>query len=66
MNYCWYVTYHIKIEYTSYQFGTFDLDIDDCQPNSCMNNGVCVDGVDSFTCDCAHGFAGDNCSIGKS
>ena len=38
-------------------------DTDDCQPNPCKNNGVCVDGIDSYTCDCPHGFIGANCSI---
>ena len=39
------------------------LDIDDCQPNPCKNDGVCEDGANSFTCNCAHGFIGDDCSI---
>ena len=38
-------------------------DIDDCQSSPCLNNGVCEDGVNSYTCKCAHGFKGDNCSI---
>ena len=43
-------------------------DINDCQPNSahhpnCLNEGVCVDGINSFTCNCAHGYIGDDCSI---
>ena len=41
------------------------VDIDDCQPNSCLNGGVCVDGLNSFTCDCITGFIGSNCSISK-
>ena len=41
------------------------LDINDCQPNPCMNNGICVDGVNSFSCNCAHGFIGKHCSISK-
>ena len=28
-----------------------------------MNDGVCVDGINSYTCDCTHGFIGENCSI---
>ena len=49
-------------------FNNFHIDIldnDDCQPNPCMNDGICVDGTNSFTCYCAHGFVGDNCSISK-
>ena len=48
--------------YSNYDFHSV-LDIDDCQPNPCKNNGVCADGINSYTCDCTHGFIGDNCSI---
>ena len=37
-------------------------DIDDCAENPCWNGGVCVDGINVFTCDCAHGFTGDLCN----
>ena len=40
-------------------------DIDDCTLNSCLNGGVCVDGMNSFSCNCAHGFIGDDCNISK-
>ena len=40
-------------------------DIDDCHPNECLNGGVCVDGVNSFRCDCKHGFTGDICNTSK-
>ena len=40
-------------------------DVNDCQPNPCMNNGQCVDGANSFSCSCTHGFTGDDCSISK-
>ena len=39
------------------------LDTDDCQPNPCKNDGVCEDGANSYTCNCAHGFIGEDCSI---
>ncbi|XP_063971397.1 fibrillin-2-like isoform X3 [Lytechinus pictus] len=34
--------------------------IDDCSPDPCLN-GVCVDGVNSFSCNCTTGFTGDTC-----
>ena len=37
------------------------VNIDDCDPNPCLNNGACVDGVNSHTCECVEGFEGVNC-----
>ena len=36
-------------------------DVDDCEPNPCLNHGKCVDGVNSYVCKCPRGFAGVNC-----
>ena len=52
-----------KIIFSSSYIGFSD--IDDCQSNPCKNDGVCVDGVNSFSCNCAHGFIGDDCSTSK-
>ena len=39
-------------------------DIDNCNPNNpCQNDGVCKDAINSYSCDCLHGFKGDNCTI---
>ena len=38
------------------------IDIDDCSPNPCQNGGACTDGVNSFTCACAAGYDGSDCS----
>ena len=39
-----------------------ELNIDDCDADSCQNGGVCTDGVDSFTCDCSGtGYTGQFC-----
>ena len=50
---------------TNYFLVLCHLDINDCQPNPCMNNGICVDGINSFSCNCAHGFIGKHCTISK-
>ena len=42
------------------------LDINDCYPYPCQNYGTCVDGVNSYTCNCPTGYAGDNCETCKS
>ena len=43
----------------------FIPDVDDCDPNPCLNHGKCVDGVDSYVCKCPRGFAGVNCTEGQ-
>ena len=42
---------------------TCETNVDDCDPNPCMNGGSCEDGIESFTCTCAAGFMGDTCEI---
>lgn len=44
----------------------FALDIDDCTASSCKNGATCLDGVNSFNCQCAKGYYGDKCENGKS
>ena len=39
-------------------------DIDDCNPNPCMNGGMCSDGVNNYTCTCAPGYTDANCTTG--
>ena len=40
------------------------LDIDDCTEHGCVN-GRCIDGINSYTCDCTGtGFAGEQCEQG--
>ena len=41
------------------------MDQDDCDPNPCQNGGICQDGINSHTCNCASGYDGDNCEIGN-
>ena len=38
--------------------------IDECIGVNCSGNGVCLDGVNSFTCQCSPGFSGILCSGG--
>ena len=41
------------------------LDIDDCVNHKCSNGGSCIDGVNSFSCNCLTGFTGNYCEIGR-
>ncbi len=44
----------------------FFQDINDCTNNPCVNGGQCLDGVNSFLCDCSGtGFTGATCQISK-
>lgn len=45
--------------------GIFPADEDDCFREPCQNGGDCLDGINSFTCDCASGFSGDFCQNSK-
>jgi len=33
-----------------------------CAPNPCQNGGACIDGVNSYACQCAGGYTGPNCA----
>lgn len=40
-----------------------DVDIDDCEVNSCQNNATCLDSVNNYTCQCLPTFTGALCEI---
>ena len=42
----------------------FSSDINDCADQPCQNGGNCTDAVNDFTCNCAAGYSGKNCSVG--
>ena len=35
--------------------------IDNCVNHQCVNGGVCVDGVNTYSCTCPMGFSGEFC-----
>ena len=37
------------------------LDIDDCVNHTCPNGVLCVDGVNSYSCNCSAGYTGERC-----
>lgn len=37
------------------------IDINDCQPDPCGENGTCIDLTNSFICICDPGYTGPDC-----
>ncbi|CAM9812022.1 unnamed protein product, partial [Chrysoparadoxa australica] len=48
---------------TGFTGPTCSVNIDECASNPCQNGGNCIDGINSFTCECASGFEGPSCAI---
>jgi hypothetical protein len=40
----------------------YSLPTDHCLPNPCLNGGICTNGEDGFSCECAPGFVGETCA----
>ena len=40
-------------------------DIDECASNPCQNGATCADYTDMYTCECAAGWEGTECDIGR-
>ena len=40
------------------------LDINECESAPCMNNGTCIDEVNSYSCECMPGYTGSTCETG--
>ena len=45
--------------------GEYLTDMDDCVNHTCANGGSCMDGVNTYTCNCPPGFTGMYCEKGK-
>ena len=39
--------------------------MDNCANAPCANGGTCMDAVNDYTCKCAPGYTGKDCSDGK-
>ena len=55
----------LYIENTAF-FIYISLDIDECEINHpCQNGSTCLNVDGGYECDCADGYAGQNCSDGE-
>jgi hypothetical protein len=41
------------------------VDINECESTPCLNDGLCVDGINSYKCKCKDNYMGDNCETSK-
>ena len=57
-----YFMHYQKLSRNTHNF--FSIDIDDCASDPCQNGGTCIDGINSYTCNCDSGYSGSNCEIG--
>lgn len=42
---------------------TCEAEVDECSSAPCLHGGSCLDGVGSYRCVCAPGYAGANCQL---
>jgi hypothetical protein len=40
-----------------------EINYDECLSNPCVNGGICIDDVNSFTCRCLLGYSGPLCEV---
>lgn len=40
-----------------------EMNIDECSSWPCENKALCLDGIDSYACQCMPGYEGYNCEI---
>ena len=52
--------YHI---FLGFEGKNCEVDINECEPNPCNNNGTCVDEINDYKCTCKAGFVGKSCEV---
>ena len=63
--------FHNNTKYSCYSCDTdftgryCEESLDDCTEEACGDTGVCVDGIETYYCDCPHGMTGPMCDKGN-
>ena len=55
----------MKFTFFLFERDTNFLDIDDCVSHTCANGGFCVDGLNSYLCNCSADYPGERCLTGN-
>ena len=55
----------LKLTEVNVLFSIFS-DINECDPNPCLNGAACVDEINGYQCVCSLGFDGPQCQKSKS
>ena len=48
-----------------YQGANCEIEFDICESNPCQNEGICMDVIGRYLCDCRVGYTGLNCETCK-
>ena len=51
--------------YTHFDYELHLIDINECHVQPCLNNGACIDGINTFSCNCSSDYSGVTCENGK-
>lgn len=52
---------NIRCIVSGYRGQNCEINIDDCPGHNCQNGGTCIDGLNSYTCECPPTFTGEFC-----
>ena len=59
------VNFQHRSSHLLFPFLNFSVDLDDCVNHNCSNGASCIDGINSYSCNCSAGFTGLNCETGR-